>query len=83
MTTHVNLTPELEAFARSYVDNGRFTSVSEMVRYCLSRFQQDEKCREEFDAMLDAVKEEAEREGVFSAEQVLAEMDEIIDNAGR
>ncbi|ABK43826.1 putative transcriptional regulator, CopG/Arc/MetJ family [Magnetococcus marinus MC-1] len=83
MATNVSLTPELESFARSCVESGRFNSVSEVVRQALRRLKEDEERRTKFDAMLDAVKEEAQREGTYTADQVLEEMDEIIDRVSK
>ena len=83
MSTNVSLTPELETFARSCVENGRFNNVSEVVRSALRLLQDNEEKRIKFNAMLDAVREEAEREGVYSIDQVVAEMDQIIDEAAQ
>ncbi|MBF0368840.1 MAG: hypothetical protein HQL52_05205 [Magnetococcales bacterium] len=43
--------------------------------------QENENKRARFDAMLDGVREEGEREGVYGIDQVLSEMDEIIGGA--
>ena len=83
MSTNVSLTPALENFARTCVENGRFNNVSEVVRSALRLLQENEEKRVQFDAMLDTVQEEADREGVYTIDQVLSEMDEIIDNASR
>jgi len=83
MATNVHLTPELEAFARACVDTGRFNNVSEVVRAGLRMLQDAEERRASFTAMLGAVRAEAEREGALDLDTVLAEMDAIIDPAGR
>ncbi|NGZ05735.1 MAG: type II toxin-antitoxin system ParD family antitoxin [Magnetococcales bacterium] len=79
MATNVHLTAELENFARSCVDSGQFNSVSEVVRSALRMLQEKDQRRIRFNAMLDAVRLEAEREGVYEAADVLEEMDRIIE----
>ncbi|MBF0284064.1 MAG: type II toxin-antitoxin system ParD family antitoxin [Magnetococcales bacterium] len=81
MATNVHLTPELEDFARSCVENGRFNNVSEVIRSALSMLQEQEERRIRFNAMLDMVREETEREGGHTLEDVLAEADRIIEEA--
>ena len=81
MATNVHLTPELERFARQCVAEGRYNNVSEVVRSALRLLQDLEQQRRQFTAMLDAAMEEADRDGTFTVEEVLAEMDAIIDSA--
>ena len=83
MATNVHLTPELESFARDCVAQGRFNNVSEVVRSALRLLQDNEEKRRNFNAMLIAVQEEADREGALEAEDVLAEMDKIIKQAAK
>ena len=79
MATNVSLTPELERFARECVAEGRYNNVSEVVRAALRMLQEWEQQRRQFTAMLDQAVEEADRDGTFTAEEVLAELDGIID----
>ncbi|MBF0462044.1 MAG: type II toxin-antitoxin system ParD family antitoxin [Magnetococcales bacterium] len=79
MVTSVHLTPELEHFARSCVENGFFDNINEVVLSALQMFQEKEEHRLRFNAMLDTVRQEAEREGVYEAADVLAEMDRMIE----
>ena len=79
MTTNVHLTPELERFARGCVDSGRYNNVSEVLRSALRLLQDQEERRQAFLASIDEAVAEGERDGFFTAEQVLQEMDEIID----
>ncbi len=79
MTTNVHLTPELEGFARSCVESGRYNNVSEVLRSALRLLQDQEERRRAFVRSVDEAMEEAERDGFISADQVLREMDEIID----
>ena len=83
MGTNVSLTPELETFARDCVADGRFNNVSEVVRTGLRLLQEKEDRRQRFNAMLDAVRDEAKREGIHSAKSVLDEMKTIIDKAAK
>lgn len=81
MATNVNLTPELERFARKCVKSGRYNNVSEVVRSGLRLLEETEKRRKDFGAMLDEVRAEAQREGVYSIDAVAKEADEIISKA--
>ncbi len=78
MATNVHLTPELEGFARSCVESGRYNNVSEVMRSALRLLHDQEERRRAFQATLDEAMAEGERDGFISAEQVLREMDEII-----
>ena len=83
MATNVHLTVELERFTRECVDGGRYNNVSEVVRSGLRLLQEVEDRRAQFRLMLQAAEQEADREGAVSIDSVLAEMDEIIDSAGK
>ena len=83
MATNVHLTPELEAFARACVEGGRFNNVSEVVRAGLRALQEAEERRDRFNAMLDAVREETERDGAVDLDSVLVEADAIIAKTAR
>ncbi|CAA6603835.1 putative transcriptional regulator, CopG/Arc/MetJ family [Rhodospirillaceae bacterium LM-1] len=78
MSTNVHLTPELERFAKSCVQDGRYNNVSEVVRTSLRLLQESEERRSNFNAMLKAAEAEADREGGFELVDVLAEADAII-----
>jgi antitoxin ParD1/3/4 len=83
MGTNVHLTPELERFARECVEGGRYNNVSEVVRASLRLLQETEDRRREFNRMLRAAREESDRDGSFSIESVLSEMDEVIASANQ
>ncbi len=83
MATNVHLTPKLVTFARSCVASGRYNNVSEVVRAALRLLQDTEERRQRFNAMLEGVRDEAEREGVHDLDAVLAEIDSTIDQASR
>ena len=78
MSTNVHLTPELERFARKCVEGGRYNNVSEVVRASLRLLQDAEDRRRDFRHMLDEVMDEADRDGTFSVESVMVEVDAII-----
>lgn len=82
MATNVHLTPELEAFARHCVEGGRYNNMSEVVRAGLRMLQSVEEQRIAFNAMLQSVCDEADRDGAASLDDVLADMDATIDAAG-
>ena len=79
MATNVSLTPELERFARDCVAEGRYNNVSEVVRAALRMLQEWEQQREQFTATLDEALEEADREGIFTVEEVRGGAQAIID----
>jgi antitoxin ParD1/3/4 len=81
MSTNVNLTPELERFARECVAEGRYNNVSEVVRSGLRLLQEIEEQRRRFTATLLEAEEEADRDGTFTVEEVLAEAQAIINAA--
>jgi antitoxin ParD1/3/4 len=83
MATNVHLTPELERFARECVAEGRYNNVSEVVRSGLRLLQELEEQRREFTAMLREAEKEADRDGTFTTEQVRAELQAMIDAAGK
>ncbi len=75
---NVHLTPELESFAKACVEGGGYNNVSEVVRDGLRMLQDTEERRRGFNAMRDAVREEAARDGIHELDGVLVEMDSII-----
>jgi antitoxin ParD1/3/4 len=79
MATNVHLTPELERFARRCVSEGRYNSISEVVRSALRLLQEFEEQRARFTATLDEAAAEADRDGTSTVEQVVAEMQSLID----
>jgi antitoxin ParD1/3/4 len=83
MGTNVHLTPELEAFAREVVAEGRYNNVSEVVRDALRRLQDAEERRRAFTKTLDDAVAEAERVGWISGEDALAEIDAMLDELDR
>lgn len=75
MATSVQLTDDLERFVHDCVDAGRYDTVADVVRSALSLMRDVERQRAEFNAMLAAATAEADRDGVFTAEEIFAEID--------
>ncbi|HZZ36296.1 MAG TPA: type II toxin-antitoxin system ParD family antitoxin [Caulobacteraceae bacterium] len=65
-------------FARAVVAEGRYNNVSEVVRHALRMLQDTEERRRAFTQTLLDAEAEADREGTYSVEEVLAEMEDII-----
>ena len=80
MATNVHLTPELERFARDCVTEGRYNNVSEVVRSALRLLQDQEEQRQYLLKLVREAEAEAEREGTYTLDSVLAEMVVIIDS---
>jgi antitoxin ParD1/3/4 len=82
---NVSLTPELERFAESCVQSGRYNSVSEVTRAALRLLQEAEARRIALLASLREAEAEGERDGFLSIEQVEADLRAAIDKvvAGR
>jgi antitoxin ParD1/3/4 len=78
VATNVHLTPELEHFARQCVEGGRYNNVSEVVRSGLRLLQESEDRRLRFQAMLHVTEAEADRDGTFSVDEVVAEINGMI-----
>ena len=78
MGTNVSLTPELEGFAQSCVESGRYNNVSEVVRSGLRMLQDAEQRRAAFVASLDAAMEEGLRDGFATIDEVEADLLAIV-----
>ncbi|KQV62863.1 MULTISPECIES: type II toxin-antitoxin system ParD family antitoxin [unclassified Caulobacter] len=79
MTLKVELSPDLERFVEQSVAAGRFANTSEAVSFGLRLLRDQDARKEAFMAMLHEAEAEAERDGYFTAEQVMAELDAFID----
>ncbi|MBR0684134.1 type II toxin-antitoxin system ParD family antitoxin [Roseomonas eburnea] len=78
---NVSLTPELEGFAERCVASGRYGNVSEVMRAALRLLVQHEARRTAFTEMLDRTEREADEKGWLTADEVDAELGEVIANA--
>ena len=83
VATNVNLTPELESFARSCVEGGQYNNVSEVVRSGLRLLKEQVERRRAFDDMIARAIEESDAKGVRAMDGVLARVDAVIDAAGK
>ncbi len=72
MATNVHLSPELERFAKQCVEDGRYNNVSEVVRSALRMLQDAQDRKTAFMAMLEAAREEADRDGWVTIEEASA-----------
>ncbi len=79
MGTNIHLTPELERFAQSCVESGRFNNVSEVVRSGLRMLQDAQARQAAFVGSLEAAVEEGDREGFLTADEVRHEVQAAID----
>jgi len=78
---NVSLTPELEGFAERCVASGRYGNVSEVMRAALRLLEQQEARRAAFTEMLDRAEREADEKGWLTADEVDAELGEVIASA--
>jgi antitoxin ParD1/3/4 len=78
---NVSLTPELEGFAERCVASGRYGNVSEVMRAALRLLEQQEARRVAFTEMLERVEREADEKGWLTADEVDAELREVIAGA--
>ena len=83
MATNVNLTPELESFARACVEGGHYNNVSEVVRSGLRLLKEQEERKRAFDAMIAGTLQEADDKGTRTMDDVLARADDAIEAAQR
>jgi antitoxin ParD1/3/4 len=81
MSTNVHLSPALEKFARDCVAEGRYNNVSEVVRSGLRLLQEYEEQRRHFAQSIEEAQAEADRDGTFTLDEVLAEVDAVIESA--
>jgi len=79
MTIQVKLTPASEKFVEDCVADGRFGDMSEVVETALSLMREQEALRQAFVQSLEDARAEAERDGYFTIEEVVAEMEAVID----
>ena len=79
----LTLPPDLERFATDVVAQGRYSSLDEVARAAFSLLQRAEAERAAFIASLEEAEAEAERDGFFTLEEVMAETAAIIEAAER
>ena len=74
----VTLPPELERFATEAVAAGRYRDMSDVLAAGVRLLQRAEAEVAAFVASLEAAREEADRDGWHSLDEVMAEADQII-----
>lgn len=79
MAMNVKLSPALEKFAEDCVAEGRYEDVNEVVNSALHLLRDQEARRQAFVRSLEEAQAEAERDGYFTIEGVVAEMKAAID----
>jgi antitoxin ParD1/3/4 len=79
----VRLTPELEAFARACVAEGRYDSLDEVMRAALRLLQEQEEQRAAFRAMIEAAERDAEENGTVDAEEAIGDLRKELANGRR
>jgi antitoxin ParD1/3/4 len=79
VATVVDLTPELERFVEACVAGGRFGDAGEVVRAGLRLLREADERRLAFARSLEEARAESERDGWFTVDEVMAEIDAIID----
>ena len=71
----VTLPPELERFATAAIAAGRYRDVSDLVAAGLTLLQRQERARAELLASVLAAKEEADRDGYLTADDMMARVE--------
>lgn len=79
----VTLTPDMERFVAEVVAGGRYSDASDVVRTGIALLQRVEAERAAFIASLHEAEAEGERDGFFTLDEVMQEMDGIIEEAER
>ena len=79
----MTMPPDLERFGADVVAQGRYSDLDDVARAAFSLLRRAEAERTAFIASLDEAVTEGERDGLFTIEEVLQEMDEIIEAAER
>ena len=80
--TDVHLPPDLDAFTAACVASGRFPDRDAVHRAALELLKVQESRRAAFAAMLQAAEREGEANGFAEADDVLADLDALIAEAG-
>jgi antitoxin ParD1/3/4 len=79
MAMNVKLSPDVEKFAEDCVAQGRYGNVGEVVDAAMQLLLHQEAQRQAFVRSLEEAQAEAERDGYFTIEEVVAEMKAAID----
>lgn len=74
----VKLTPDMETFVEAGVTEGRYADSDEMVSRGLRLLREQEAGKQAFMTMLQEIEAQIDRGEVYTADEVMAEIDEII-----
>jgi antitoxin ParD1/3/4 len=83
MKVAIELTPEQDELVRTCVESGRYANAEAVVATALRVFAAVEVERAEFERSIIEASEEADREGTFTIEEVMEEVEAIIAEAER
>ena len=83
MSVTVELTPELADFVERCLATGRYGSLDDAVAEGLRLLRHREEQRAEFNRSLDEARAGAERDGIFTIDEVMDEIDKIIEEEER
>lgn len=76
---NVKLSPDIEKFAEQCVAEGRFGGIGEVVDAAMQLLRDQEALRSAFVQSLEDARAEADRDGYFTIEEVVAEMKAAVD----
>ena len=77
----IDLPAEVESFARQCVTDGRFQSLDEVVASAIQLLRDHDEAKRRFTAMLEEAEAEGDREGWISADELDAELAQIMAEA--
>jgi antitoxin ParD1/3/4 len=83
MTVTIELTPELEDFVQRSIATGRYGTLDDAVADGLRLLRYREEQRAELNRSLDEARAEAERDGTFTIDEVMDEIDKMIEEEER
>jgi antitoxin ParD1/3/4 len=83
MKVAIELTPEQDELVRTCVESGRYENVEAVIATALRVFAAVEVERAEFERSIIEASEEADRDGTFTIDEVMEEVEAIIAEAER
>lgn len=83
MKVAIELTPEQDELVRKCVESGRYENAEAVIATALRVFAAVEVERAEFERSIIEASEEADRDGTFSIEEVMEEVEAIVAEAER
>ncbi len=83
MKLAIELTPEQDELVRTCIESGRYENAEAVIATALRVFAAVEVERAEFERSIIEASEEADRDGTFTIEEVMEEVEAIIAEAER